>query len=139
MLAEELARLASAIELRGAGLDDIGEFAGATYDYHAAHPQLARLLQWEGLLPGPAADADRRAAHYRQKVDGIVRAQREGVLDPGLDAAHLVFAMIALAAWWHTAPQLSAMITASDGRGADEVARRRAFVVEAVRRLAAPR
>ncbi len=139
VLAEELERLAAAVGLQGASLDNIGEFAGATFDYHAAHPQLARLLQWEGLGRGPAADAERRTVHYRDKVERFLGAQREGRLDDRLDAAHLVFALIALSAWWQTVPQLAEMIT---GAGADDVAeraRRRAFVVEAARRLATPR
>lgn len=139
VLAEELERLASAVRLRGVGLEDIGEFAGATFDYHAEHPELARLLQWEGLSRAPAADADRRSAHYREKVDRFAAAQRDGILDDGVDAAHLVFALIALAAWWQTVPQLANMITAADGDDPAERARRRAFVVEAARRLSNPR
>jgi AcrR family transcriptional regulator len=139
VLADELERLAAAVGLQGVGLDNIGEFAGATFDYHAAHPELGRLLQWEGLGRGPAADEQRRAAHYRDKVDRFARAQRDGVLDDGLEAAHLVFALIAIAAWWQTVPQLAQMITGADAADPDERARRRAFVVEAARRLAAPR
>lgn len=139
VLTDELDRLASSIALAGAGLDDIGDFAGATYDYHAAHPELGRLLQWEGLTRGPAADLERRSAHYREKVERIAQAQRDGKLDAGLDPAHLVFALIALAAWWQTVPQLAEMITGAGGDDADERGRRRSFVVEAARRLAAPR
>ena len=139
VLTDELERLASAVELSGVGLEDIGEFAGATFDYHAAHPQLGRLLQWEGLTRGPAADAIRRSAHYRDKVARFARAQREGLLDTGLDPGHLVFALIALAAWWQTVPQLAEMITGATGDDPTEHDRRRAFVVEAARRLAAAR
>jgi AcrR family transcriptional regulator len=138
VLADELDRLAAAVAVTGDGLDDIGEFAGVTYDYHAAHPELGRLLQWEGLTRGPAADAERRSAHYREKVDRFARFQREGILDPALDPAYLVFALIALAAWWQTVPQLAEMITGFQGDDTDERARRRAFVVDAARRLAAP-
>jgi len=56
-----------------------------------------------------------------------------------LDPAHLVFALIALAAWWQTVPQLAEMITGADGDDPAERSRRRAFVVEAARRLAAAR
>lgn len=139
VLSDELEKLAAAVKSRDVGLDDVGEFAGATFDYHAAHPQLARLLQWEGLGRGPAANAEQRAAHYREKVDRFVGAQGEGRLDDGVDAAHLVFGLIALSAWWQTVPQLAEMIT---GAGPDDVTereRRRAFVVEAARRLATPR
>jgi AcrR family transcriptional regulator len=139
VLADELDRLASAVALAGVGLDDIGDFAGATYDYHAAHPELGRLLQWEGLTRGPAVDAERRSAHYRAKVERFAQAQRDGVLHSGLDPAYLVFALIALAAWWQTVPQLAEMITGASGRDAAERDRRRAFVVEAARLLAAGR
>ena len=139
VLADELDRLASAVGLAGVGLDDIGDFAGATYDYHAAHPELGRLLQWEGLTRGPAVDAARRSAHYREKVERFAQAQRDGVLDAGLDPAHLVFALIALAAWWQTVPQLAEMITGASGDDVSERGRRRVFVVDAARRLAAAR
>ncbi|WP_028935054.1 TetR family transcriptional regulator [Pseudonocardia spinosispora] len=139
VLTDELDRLAAAIALTGTGLDDIGDFAGATYDYHAAHPELGRLLQWEGLSRGPAADVARRSAHYREKVDRFAEAQRDGVLDAALDPAHLVFALIALAAWWQTVPQLAEMITGASGDDPAERARRRAFVVESARRLASTR
>ncbi|MDG3010786.1 hypothetical protein G4X40_11565 [Rhodococcus sp. D2-41] len=125
--------------MRGAGLEDIGEFAGATFDYHAAHPQLARLLQWEGLGQAPTADERARTDHYRAKVESFAAAQRNGLLAGGIDAAHLVFALIALAAWWQTVPQLAQMITGAPADDAAERERRRAFVVEAARRLAAPR
>ncbi|MBU2667353.1 TetR family transcriptional regulator [Actinoplanes bogorensis] len=134
VLATELERLAAAVKLTGAGLDDIGEFAGATFDYHAEHPELGRLLQWEGLQAGPAADVQSRTAHYREKV-----ARMAGALDTGLEPAHLVFALIALAAWWQTVPQLAEMITGAGPDDQTERAARRAFVVEAARRLASPR
>jgi AcrR family transcriptional regulator len=139
VLTDELERLASAVALTGAGLDDIGDFAGATYDYHAAHPELARLLQWEGLTRAPAADAARRAAHYREKVERFAHAQRDGFLDPELDPAHLVFALIALAAWWQTVPQLAEMITGNRADSPGERDSRRQFVVDAARRMAGRR
>jgi AcrR family transcriptional regulator len=138
VLSTELERLAAAVALTGASLEDVGEFAGATFDYHAAHPQLARLLQWEGLQDGQAADLAARTAHYQEKVARFAAAQRDGLLDPSLDAAHLVFALIALAAWWRTVPQLAEMITGAGPDDEQERARRRRFVVEAARRLAAP-
>lgn len=138
VLATELERLASAVRVAGAGLDDFGEFAGLTFDYHAAHPELARLLQWEGLQDGPPAEASGRTAHYREKVAQFAAAKENGLLDRSLDPGHLVFALIALAAWWQTVPQLAEMITGAGPDDAHERARRRRFVVEAARRLAAP-
>src|SRR6185312_13710028 len=131
-------RLATAVELTGTSLDDIGEFAGATYDYHAAHPELGRLLQWEGLQEGPPAHAAVRATHYLEKVARFAAAQRDGHLDPDIDPGHLVFVLIALAAWWQTVPQLAEMITRATPDDLDERAARRRFVVEAARRIALP-
>ncbi|MFG1608509.1 TetR family transcriptional regulator [Actinoplanes sp. NPDC049265] len=142
VLADELDRLAASVGTAGTmteKMGDIGEFAGATYDYHATHPELGRLLQWEGLTRRPAALAEQRSAHYREKVDRVRAAQRSGLLDDGLDAAMLIFSMIALAAWWQTVPQLAEMITGGNGDDQAERARRREFVVAAARRLAAPR
>lgn len=138
VLTTELERLAAGVELTGVGLDDIGEFAGATYDYHAEHPELSRLLQWEGLQTGAPAQVDVRTRHYREKVARVADAQRHGFIDPEIDPALLLFTLIALAAWWQTVPQLAEMITGSgpDDREAREARRR--FVVEAARRIAAP-
>src|ERR1700746_916850 len=94
VLADELDKLAAAVSLAPSGLADIGEFAGRTFDYHADHPELARLLAWEGLAGGPPADEINRTAHYQQKVKVFAAAQRDGVLDDGLDPAYLVFMLI---------------------------------------------
>jgi AcrR family transcriptional regulator len=139
VLTDELDKLAAAVSAPEQGYEDIGEFAGRTFDYHAAHPELARLLQWEGLAGGPAADELRRTAHYQRKVAAIAAAQRDGVLDDGLDPAHLVFLLIAQAAWWGTVPQLARMITGAAADAPGELARRRAAAVLAAQRLAAPR
>jgi hypothetical protein len=119
-------------------LEDIGEFAGRTFDHYSAHPQLARLLLWEGLAGGPVADEVDRTAHYKKKAAAYAVAQRDGVLDAELDPEHLVFMIIALAAWWFCVPQLARMLTGADDENPREHARRRAFVVRAAERLALP-
>ena len=139
VLSGELEKLAAAVRPPAGGFEDIGEFAGRTFDYHAAHPQLARLLLWEGLTGGPVADQARRTAYYQDKAGAYAAAQRAGILDDDLDPDHLVFLIIALAAWWLAVPQLAFMLTGSDGNDAGEHARRRASVVRAAERLARPR
>jgi len=110
----------------------------ALFDYQAAHPQLVRLLLWEGLSGGVADEAN-RTAHYKKKAQAYAAAQREGVLDGELSPEHLVFMIIGLAAWWISAPQLARMLTGADDSDPDEHARRRASVVRAAERLARPR
>lgn len=139
VLSGELEKLAAAVTPPPGGFGDFGEYAGRTFDYHASHPELARLLQWEGLSGGPVADEVNRTAHYQDKVRAVAAAQRAGILDDELDPAHLVFLMIALAAWWFSVPQVARMLTGSGEHDADEHARRRACVVRAAERLVMPR
>lgn len=138
VLSGELEELAAAVLRSAGGFEEIGEFAGRTFDYHAAHPQLARLLLWEALAGGPVTDEVNRTAHYRQKAQAYADAQRDEVLDDDLDPAHLVFLIIGLAAWWYCVPQLARMLSDADDDDPVEHARRRATVVRAAQRLALP-
>ncbi|MEU4741512.1 TetR family transcriptional regulator [Actinosynnema sp. NPDC023658] len=131
VLSDEMAKIAAAVPLNG--LRDVGDYAGRCFDYHVANPHLVRLLQWEALAYGDGAvpDEDGRAAHYRRKVEAFRAAQAEGVLVAGAEAADLVFMIMSLTSWWLAVPQVARMVT-----GAEGVARRRAAVVEAARRMA---
>ena len=139
VLTDELDRLAASVAPVPSGFEEIGEFAGRTFDYQAAHPQLVRLLLWEGLSGGAVADEANRTAHYEKKAQAYAAAQREGVLDDELSPEHLVFMIIGLAAWWVSAPQVARMLTGADDSDPAEHARRRASVVTAAERLARPR
>lgn len=135
VLTSELGKLAAAVDVGGDDLSDIGEFAGRTFDYYVEHPYLARLLQWEGLAGGSAADETGRAEHYQYKVARVLTAQHEGTLASGLDPAHLMFLLIGLASAWFSVPQLARMMTGADNDTPGEIARRRAGVVTAARLL----
>jgi AcrR family transcriptional regulator len=137
VLTDELDKLAASVAPIP-GFEEIGEFAGRTFDYHAAHPQLVRLLLWEGLAGVPVADAANRTAHYKDKAQAYAAAQRAGVLDGDVDPEHLVFLIIGLAAWWAAAPQLARMLTGADDSDPAEHGRRRASVIRAAERLARP-
>lgn len=137
VLSDELEKLAASVALPAGGLEEIGEFAGRTFDYHQGHPQLVRLLLWEVLAGGPVADEANRTAHYQRKALAYAGAQRDGALAGDFDPDHLVFLIIALAAGWSCLPQLAGMLTGADD-GASELARRRASVVRAAERLALP-
>jgi hypothetical protein len=79
-----------------------------------------------------------RTAHYQAKKLAYAAAQRDGVLDDDIEPDHLVFLIIALAAWWYSVPQLAHMLTGADDDDTAEHARRRASVVRAAQRLALP-
>src|SRR5438270_1816398 len=126
VLTDELDKLAASVAPVPAGFEDIGEFAGRTFDYQSAHPELVRLLLWEGLSGGPVADEVNRTAHYESKARAYAAAQRDGVLDSEVDPDHMVFMIIGLAAWWISAPQLARMVAGADDSDPAEHARRRA-------------
>lgn len=139
VLTDELARIAEAVPIESLAEVGVGEFAGRTFDYHSDHPQLVRLLHWEGLIQqDEAADEAARTTAYRDKVRAFKRAQRDGLLADGADPARLYFLVLSLAAWWSAVPQVARMLTgyqAGDGR---ERERRRRAVVEAAERMAGP-
>ena len=136
VLTHELEKLAASLSIDAAGVAQIGEFTGCIFDYHADHPDLIRLLLWEGLAGGPAVQEERRGTQYRQTVALVSDAQKAGVLNRDLDPAKLLFQLIALSAWWFAVPQLARMITGSDGTDSEEQDRRRKSVVRAAERLA---
>lgn len=135
VLTEALEELSRAVAPDGLRFDDLGEFAGRTFDYYGQHPELARLLQWESLRGAPPVNETTRVMHYDRKVAAASQAQRDGVIDDRIDAGHLMFMVIGLAAWWFSVPQLAVMLTGTNADAPGEQARRRAFVVEAARRL----
>ncbi|NUW37018.1 TetR/AcrR family transcriptional regulator [Nonomuraea sp. SMC257] len=137
VLTQELERLAAAVPLDAAQAADLGQYAGRVFDYHGSHPHLVRLLHWEGLHAGDAevpAEAA-RTAHYAGKVAALAAAQEEGTLTGALPPADLVYAVIALAGWWFSTPQLARMIRA--GAPDDSPAARREALVRLVRALVA--
>jgi AcrR family transcriptional regulator len=108
---------------------------------HAPNPALVRLVAWEGLETADGAVDDRsvqeRQVHYDRKVAVLEQAQRDGVIDPDLDARHLLFAFLAMADWFFVSPQHARLIF---GRDPDEkmVQDYAAFLEKVARRMAAP-
>lgn len=140
VLEDELDRIARAVPLTSFDEVDVGDFAGRVFDYHAAHPHLVRLLHWEGLSlnTDSVPNQEQREVHYQLKAAAFAAGQRDGLLAPEPDAAHLVFMVIAIAAWWFAVPQVVRMLTGSTGGSPDERAAQREAVVLAARRLAGP-
>lgn len=136
VLRSELAKVASALPVVSFAQEDVGEYAGRAYDYHRNHPELSRLMRWEGLVfEGDVPDEALRRTYYGYKIEAIAEGQRQGVVNGELAADHLAFLILSLAGWWSAVPQLARMFTGQDDEA--EHVRRRASVVAAARRLAA--
>ncbi|MGW0762947.1 TetR family transcriptional regulator [Streptomyces sp. NPDC002814] len=140
VIRSELDQVATAVPLAVASAEDVGEFAGRSFDYQLAHPDLARLLLWEGLAgKGTVAEESTRAELYISKTTSIAAAQKEGLIDNSVEAAHLVFLVLSLASYWAAAPQIARMLCGRDANDPAERAARRAAVVDAATQIARPR
>ncbi len=136
VLEAELANLATVVPLTGEQAGDLGDYAGRVMDYHRQHPHFLRLLAWEGLQSGeqdPVVAESLRARHYADKVAAITLAQQAGTATGEVDAAVLMYAVIALTAAWFTMPQLVRMLVT--GSSADDPDMQRDALVTLVRRL----
>ncbi|WP_431982523.1 TetR family transcriptional regulator [Streptomyces qinglanensis] len=125
VLRSELERVAAAVPLDGDQAADLGDYAGRLFDYHRAHPHLARLLAWEGLqYQDRVVSEAERTGRYREKAAALAEAQRTGALTTAAAPGALTHAVIALTASFFTLPQVARMLVPADGgaEGADDVA-----------------
>ncbi|SHI15905.1 TetR family transcriptional regulator [Streptomyces sp. 3214.6] len=116
--------------------DDIEGWIDRLMDYHAAHPELLRLLYWEGIEYGTAElpDEAERQQHYALKVAAMRDGQDRGVITDAIPAPDLLFLLVAIANWTTVVPQMSRILVGAEDT--DRV-RLRASVKEAARRLIA--
>jgi AcrR family transcriptional regulator len=116
--------------------DDIEGWLDRLMDYHAAHPELLRLLYWEGIEYGTAElpDERERQEHYALKVAAVQDGQDRGVISAAIPARDLLFLLVALANWATVVPQMSRILVGAED---EDRARLRASVKEAARRLIA--
>ena len=91
VLREELAKVARDVPVQPFAAEDIGDYAGRVYDYHRAHPELGRLLRWEGLVfDAEVPDEEQRREYYGYKTAAVVDGQAMGALTSEFDADHLI-------------------------------------------------
>jgi AcrR family transcriptional regulator len=139
VLREQLTAAAQNVAVESFSVEDVGEYAGRLYDYHRQHPELVRLLQWEGLTAGPEVpEEEQRRQFYGQKTAAFRDGQAAGVLSAAIAPDLLYFLVLSLAAYWAMLPQVARMITGTGADQAEEHSHRRASVVEAARRLVNP-
>lgn len=133
----ELAKLPDVVELTSETARDLGEYAGRIFDYHSAHPELLRLLHWEGLEASdqPLPSAAERAESYAARAQAIREAQSDGYVTTSIPPERMLYGVIALASWWFAAPQVGGLLFGPAHK--DLVAQREALVAM-VRRMSAP-
>ncbi len=114
--------------------DDIEGWIDRLMDYHGAHPELLRLLFWEGLEYGTAElphEAERQA-HYARKVAAVREGQERGVISDALPPTDLLFVLVAMANWAVVVPPMKRILVGAEDTDAERL---RASIKEAARRL----
>ncbi|MFH9658098.1 TetR family transcriptional regulator [Streptomyces sp. NPDC017248] len=116
--------------------DDIDGWVDRLLDYHSAHPELLRLLFWEGMEYGSAElpDEPARQDHYARKVATLQDGQARGVITDAIPAGDLLILLTALTNWMTVVPQMRRILA---GTRETDQERLRASVKEAARRLVA--
>jgi len=116
--------------------DDIEGFVDRLLDYHAAHPELLRLLFWEGIEYGDRElpDEAERQEHYARKVAAVEDGQARGVITDAIPPRDLLLLLTALTNWAAVVPQMRRILA---GPGDTDRDRLRASIGEAARRLVA--
>lgn len=138
VVSEQLTRIATEVPLAAGSVAEVAEFAAQAFDYQLDHPDLGRLVVWEGISDsGVLPDEGVRTRLYREKVALLQDAQQVGTISSAIPAPHLLFLLLSLASWWVAAPQLARMIIGAPEGDMDRSARR-AAVAEAAHRLAHP-
>jgi AcrR family transcriptional regulator len=117
--------------------DDIENWIDRLMDYHEAHPEVLRLLFWEGLeygSTGELPDETERQEHYLRKVATLRDGQDRGVVTDAIPPRDLLFLLIAVANWAAVVPQMKRILVGGEQTDRDRL---RASVKEAARRLVA--
>ncbi|GAA0386821.1 TetR family transcriptional regulator [Streptomyces luteireticuli] len=131
VLEECLTRLAAEVPVDA---EDVDGWVERLMDYHAAHPELIRLIYWEGLEYGTERfpHEEERKRHYDRKVAVFAEAQEKGLISSRIPPADLLFIMISMVSWSTVQPQMRRVLT---GDTDEDRARLRASVQEAARRI----
>jgi AcrR family transcriptional regulator len=103
---------------------DLGESLAAWFQMACEDQEFIRLLQWEALRdePGPVVREPERRASILRAMGDLRERQRAGLLPEGLDAGHLLLAILGLVAYPLAFPQITRLVT---GRSSSDPAFRR--------------
>ncbi|MBE2173360.1 TetR family transcriptional regulator [Acinetobacter oleivorans] len=136
VLSNELIKVAQSVPLKSFEEEDIAEYAGRVYDYHCVHPELSRLLLWEGLIycSQEVPNENIRCENYSCKIEAIKKEQDEGRVTDEIEASYLTFMILALANSWFMLPQVARMFTPIEDID-NPHEKRRAMIIEAAKRL----
>jgi AcrR family transcriptional regulator len=129
VLARQLAVVMDAVPITGAGVDAVVDYADRVFEYQVRHPELARLVFWEGLERTEPTALEARAAGASNKV---VRLQEALPTLSEADARELLATILTLCDGWQVLRAMDRVYTGTVDRDAARDASRKASVLLAI-------
>ena len=113
------------------------EVVGEFFDFHAANPWVTRLTLWEALDFGgkPVPNEAERKKHLASHVANLEEFQRQGVVDPSLDARQTLVTLIGMVQIWFSLPQVARMVAGGNPYTPEALKQRRAHLVEVAKKM----
>ncbi len=109
---------------------DLGESLTYWFQMACEDSDWIRLIQWEalGVGEGPVVREEERRASFERAVGDLRDRQRRGLLPDGLDAGHLLLAVMGLITFPLAFPQVTRLVTGRDPADPGFRARRAEFL-----------
>jgi AcrR family transcriptional regulator len=118
------------------GEGDLTAFAASRFDYVLANPAARRIAVWRAFERSEPTEAE--LASYRERLDAVTTAQREGRLRADIPAADLFAIVLRMTESWLSAPPGLRAVVADEPMSTDRLDEHRAALLAAVRRVVEP-
>lgn len=115
---------------------DLYAFAAARFDYVLADPQARRIAMWRTFEEVEPTEAER--AGFKERVDAIAAAQRDGKLRADIPAVDLFAIVLRMTESWLSAPPGLKAAAGEDPMSADRLREHRAALLAAVKSILEP-
>ncbi|HWD83764.1 MAG TPA: TetR family transcriptional regulator [Kribbella sp.] len=115
---------------------DLVEFAASRFDYVLANPEARRIAVWRAFERSEPTDAE--LASFRERLDVVAAAQREGRLRDDIPAADLFAIVLRMTESWLSAPAALRAAVEDEANAAERLSEHRAALLAAVRSVVEP-
>ena len=132
VLARQLAAVMDAVPITGVGVEAIVDYADRVFEYHSRHPELARLVFWEGLERSEPTALDARTAGANNKV---ARLQEALPTLSDANARELLATILTLCDGWQVLRAMDRVYTGTIERDAARNEARKASVLLTIESL----
>ena len=132
VLARQLAVVMDAIPIAGVGVEAVVDYADRVFEYHSRHPELARLVFWEGLERSEPTALDARTAGANNKV---ARLQEALPTLSDANARELLATILTLCDGWQVLRAMDRVYTGTIERDAARNETRKASVLLTIESL----